>query len=67
MEPKRLYRSERNRMICGVCAGIADYILIDPTIIRLLFVLVGWWGPGILAYFVAAIIMPTESQVKGNF
>lgn len=67
MEQKRLYRSEKNRMICGVCGGIADYILIDPTVVRLLFVLFGFWGPGVIAYFVAAIIIPNESQVRGNF
>lgn len=67
MEQKRLYRSERNRMISGVCAGIAEYILIDPTIVRLLFALFGFWGPGIIAYFVAAIIIPTESQVRRNY
>lgn len=67
MEQKRLYRSERNRMIAGVCAGIAEYILIDPTIIRLLFVLLGCTGGGFLAYLIAAIIIPTESQVRGNY
>lgn len=67
MEQKRLYRSESNRMISGVCAGIAEYILIDPTIVRLLFALFGFWGPGIIAYFAAAIIIPTESQVRRNY
>lgn len=67
MEMKRLYRSESNRMICGVCAGIAEYILIDPTIVRLLFALLGFTGTGIIAYFVAAIIIPTESQIRRNY
>ncbi|KSV57619.1 hypothetical protein ASU35_04190 [Acetivibrio ethanolgignens] len=67
MEMKRLYRSESNRMICGVCAGIAEYILIDPTIVRLLFALFGFTGTGIIAYFIAAIIIPTESQIRRNY
>ena len=39
MEQKRLYRSRENRMICGVCGGIADYFNVDPTLIRLGLVL----------------------------
>ena len=61
MEPKRLYRSNSNKMVCGVCAGVAEYINLDPTIIRLLWVLFGFTGFGILAYLVAAIIMPLEA------
>lgn len=58
MAMKRLYRSKNDRMICGVCGGIAEYFNIDPTLIRLAFVLFGLSGSGILAYFVAAVIMP---------
>ena len=39
MEPKKLYRSNRDKMICGVCAGSAEYLNMDPTVIRLLWVL----------------------------
>ena len=55
MPEKRLYRSRENRMLCG---GIAEYFNIDPTLIRLLFVLFGLSGSGILAYIIAAIIIP---------
>ena len=61
---KRLYRVEDGKMLCGVCGGIAEYFNVDPTLIRLgfaLFCLAG--GSGLLAYIVAAIIMPTKSQV----
>ena len=61
---KRLYRSESNRMLCGVCAGVAEYIGIDPTVVRLLVALLGLTGSGILAYFIAAFIIPTESQIR---
>lgn len=62
MSNKKLYRSERNRMICGVCGGIGEYFNIDPTLVRLAMVLVAACsvGSGILAYFIAAIIIPDE-------
>lgn len=59
---KRLYRSERNKVLCGVCGGIGEYLNLDPTIVRLLFVLFGCTGTGVLAYIVAAVIMPREYQ-----
>ena len=61
MEPKRLTKSSTNRMICGVCAGIGNYLNIDATVVRLLWIIfsvVG--GARILAYIIAAIIMPEE-------
>lgn len=61
MDMKRLVKSNQNRIICGVCGGIAQYFNIDPTVIRLvwvLFCLAG--GSGILAYVIAAIIMPAD-------
>lgn len=55
---KRLTKSY-DRKLCGVCGGIAEYFNIDPTIVRLLWViLVLCAGTGILAYIIAAIIMP---------
>ena len=58
MSDKKLYRSKTQRMLCGVCGGIGEYFNIDPTLIRLLFVLFGCTGGGILAYIIAAIIKP---------
>ena len=61
MEQKRLYKSSTNRVLCGVCGGIGEYFNIDPTIIRLICVLfVFGVGSGLLAYIVAAIIMPEQ-------
>lgn len=55
---KRLTKSNE-RKLCGVCGGIAEYFDIDPTIVRLIWLfLVLCAGTGILAYFIAAIIMP---------
>lgn len=60
-EPKRLYKSRENRVICGVCGGIGEYFNIDPTIIRLILVLLACTTTGIIAYIVAAIIMPERN------
>lgn len=58
-ERKRLYKSRNNKMICGVCAGIADYFNIDPSIVRVLWaVLALATGTGVLAYIACAIILP---------
>ncbi len=55
---KKLTKSS-NRKLCGVCGGIAEYFDVDPTVIRLLWVVLCLFaGSGILAYIVAAIIMP---------
>lgn len=59
-EYKKLYRSRMDRKICGVCGGIGEYFGIDPTLIRVLFVIFGLTGAGILAYIIAAIIIPEE-------
>lgn len=61
MEPKRLTKSSTNRMICGVCAGIGNYLNIDATVVRLLWIIFSMaGGAGILAYIIAAIVMPEE-------
>lgn len=60
MEPKRL-RKGNNRMIAGVCSGIAEYFGLDPTLVRIGFVLFGLLaGSGLLAYIICAIIMPSQ-------
>lgn len=60
MENKRLYRSRSNRMIAGVCGGISEYFSIDPTIVRLIFVLLAIFGvsAGFWIYLIAALIVP---------
>ncbi len=59
MSNKRLYKSSVNRVLCGVCGGIGEYFDIDPTLIRLAWILFSCLGgAGIWAYILAAIIMP---------
>ena len=65
-EVKTLTRSRSNRMIAGVCAGLADYLNMDPTVVRLLFVL-GFFalnGGLVVAYIIMAIVTPEESAVQ---
>jgi phage shock protein C len=59
MAIKRLYRSMKNKILGGVCGGIAEYYNMDPTIVRLLWVFFSlMFGVGILAYLIAWIIVP---------
>ena len=65
MESKRLYRSTTDRHIAGVCGGLAQYLGLDPTIIRLIFVLATLaGGPGLIAYIVLALVISEETSVR---
>lgn len=59
---RKLYRSNNNKMLCGVCGGIGEYLGIDPTLIRLLWAVLACSGTGILVYIIAAIIIPQEPE-----
>lgn len=60
-EVKRLYRSRKDRMISGVCGGIGEYLSIDPTVIRLIFVIAALWGgAGLIVYLVMLLVVPEE-------
>lgn len=59
---KKLFRSTTDKKLCGVCGGIAEYFNIDSTIVRLILVfLVLCVGTGVLAYFIAALLIPEET------
>jgi phage shock protein PspC (stress-responsive transcriptional regulator) len=64
MEVKKLYRSRTDKMIAGVCGGLAQYLGIDSTLLRLLFALLVVFGigSGILIYLVLMIIVPLEPE-----
>ena len=64
MQNKRLYKSD-NKMIYGVCSGVAEYFDIDPTLVRLIvvFLIFAGVGSGLIAYIIAAVIMPEKDQV----
>lgn len=60
MNYKKVYRKKQDAMICGVCAGLGEYLGVDPTILRLIWVLLGCTFVGMIAYFVAAVIIPYD-------
>ena len=61
---RRLYKSNTNKMLDGVCGGIAEYFDIDPTLVRLAWVLFcALGGSGFLAYIIAAILIPRSPIV----
>lgn len=67
MEPKKLTKG-RNRILCGVCSGIAEYLNIDVTVVRLLTVVLTLFTCVVgLAYLVAAVIIPEPGPTDGNF
>ncbi len=60
-EIKRVYRSRNNKMLAGVCGGIAEYFEVDPVLVRLLFVLLLFMGlVGIIIYLVAWLLIPVN-------
>ena len=64
---KKLYRSQKDRMVGGVCGGLGEYFGIDPTIVRLLFVLFSLTGgPGLIVYLIFLIIVPDESSIVSS-
>lgn len=62
MEPKRLYRSNKDKVIGGVCGGVAEYFNIDPVIVRVIWTVLAFAGIGILAYIIAWIIVPKNPK-----
>ena len=57
----RIHKSSHDKKICGVCGGIAEWLGVDPTIIRIAWALLAFgWGTGILLYFICAFVLPEE-------
>ena len=62
---KRLYRSNKNRMIAGICGGIGEYFDIDPTLVRVVYIIVSVFSvafPGILVYLILWVIIPHSNK-----
>ena len=57
---KRLYRNTKDKMIAGVCSGVADYIGADPTIIRIIWAFIALSGTGLAAYLICALVIPEK-------
>jgi phage shock protein PspC (stress-responsive transcriptional regulator) len=61
--PKRLERKLNGRMLAGVCAGLADYLGVDPTLVRVIFAVLAFvGGTGVVAYLVAWALIPEEGE-----
>src|SRR5437870_3009515 len=64
---RRLYKSRNNRIIDGVCGGVAEYFGVDPTVVRILWVLVSLLGgSGLILYIVAMIVMPVNPDHRAQ-
>ncbi|MDR0348112.1 MAG: PspC domain-containing protein [Tannerella sp.] len=63
-EPKRLYRSENEKMIAGVCGGIAEYFGLDPALVRLAYIVLSIFTlfSGVLAYLIMWIVIPSSKK-----
>ena len=62
---KRLYRSTSNRQLCGVCGGVGEYLGVDPTVVRVVWIIAALFGTvGIWAYLLCALIIPEDSSVR---
>ena len=60
---KKLYKSNTDKKLCGVCGGIAEYLNMDSTVVRLITVLgILFVGCGLLAYLIAALVMPNKPE-----
>jgi len=64
-EPKRLYRSDTDKMIGGICGGIAEYFTLDPTLVRIGYILLSLFTvfSGVLAYLVLWIVVPKRKRL----
>ncbi len=64
---KKLYKKTSKKMISGVCAGLADYLNIDVTVVRIVFLLLSLFTtcfPGLIVYIVMALVMPDEDDIE---
>lgn len=58
---KRLYKNSQNKMLCGVCSGLAEYLNLDATVIRVVWAILSCFGGlGIVAYIICAVVMPDK-------
>ena len=63
-KPKKIYKIEEGKKIFGVCGGIAEYLNIDPVIIRVIWGILAFaCGTGIIAYLVCAFVFPKKSEI----
>ena len=60
---KKLYRSTKDKKLAGVCGGFADYLGIDPTLVRIIWAVISWFaGFGIILYIICALVVPEQPE-----
>lgn len=63
-EHKKLYRSTQNKVLAGICGGLAEYFDVDPTVVRLLWILFSCLGgSGVIAYIICLFVIPQDDRV----
>lgn len=61
---KRIYKIRSQKKLCGVCAGVAEYFDLDPTLVRVLWAAISLgYGVGVIAYIICAVIFPDKSEL----
>ena len=61
----KILKKSKKKIFCGVCGGLAEYLDTDPTIIRLIALLLVFWGfSGVLLYIILALLMPSADEVE---
>ena len=66
-QTKKLYRSKKDSMVAGVCGGIAEYLDVDATLIRLLWIFITFLGgSGIIAYLIAWVVIPNDPAIPSS-
>ncbi|HAN44478.1 MAG TPA: PspC domain-containing protein [Ruminococcaceae bacterium] len=64
MEPKRLYKIEQGKKLCGVCGGVAEYLNMDPSVVRIIWAALSLaWGAGLIIYIIAALVLPYKTDL----
>jgi phage shock protein C len=67
MASKKLYRSQKEKMVAGVCGGLGEYLDLDPTLIRIIWVVITLMGgAGLLAYLIMWIVVPLEPEAGAS-
>jgi phage shock protein PspC (stress-responsive transcriptional regulator) len=59
---KKLYKIRKDKKICGVCNGLSEYLDVDVSIIRIIWLVCAFSGVGVLAYFIAALVLPFKEE-----
>jgi phage shock protein PspC (stress-responsive transcriptional regulator) len=61
---KRIYKIRDQKKLCGVCAGVAEYFDLDPTLVRVLWAAISLgYGVGVIAYIICAVVFPDKSEI----